>query len=151
MNGEQKTSGGQNQQNETADEQTLHQLTAAAQPRENVYSGVYRALVVGMAISTPLFVIGVALALLHPDGRLLTPAALKAYYHPFYFCRQLIRLDPEAFLMLATLAMILTPVSRVVISLIAFAKDGDRHFVTITGLVLLIILLTLALGIFGVV
>ena len=121
----------------------------ADQPQDNVYAGVHQALTVGMYVSTPLFVIGVALALLNPPGRLLSAAELKAYYHPVYLAQQIAHFDANAVLMLATLAMILTPIARVVVSLIAFAKDGDRKFVGVTGIVLVTIALAVVLGLLG--
>lgn len=54
--------------------------------------------------------------------------------------------DPLAIIALGLLVLLVTPVVRVAVSIIAFAIEGDRRYVIITTLVLLILLASFALG-----
>lgn len=58
----------------------------------------------------------------------------------------LLGMQGRAFVTLGVGILILTPILRVVISLIAFAMQKDRAFVIITALVLTILMLSLFLG-----
>ena len=42
--------------------------------------------------------------------------------------------------------LILTPVLRVIVSIYAFAKEGDRLYVVITTIVLVILIIGMAIG-----
>lgn len=117
-----------------------------AEPQPNVYLWVHRVLVWGMGISTVLYALGVIRALIHPvQIPLDTPfspslgAALAG----------LLRLDPASLMLAATVVLILTPVARVVVSMVVFWRDRDRRFVLVTGAVLAIIVLTVVLGRLG--
>jgi uncharacterized membrane protein len=100
-------------------------LNAGMTAEANVYAGVYRALVTGMTISTILFAIGVVLAFVHTEPVDLAPNAMLKYYHWPVFSYGLMHGDPAAVMMLATIIMILPPIARVVVSIIAFAMDRD--------------------------
>ncbi len=117
--------------------------------QENVYSGVYRVLLGGMLISTALFAIGTVRALLQPEFVPLTPEWVRSHYNVSAVIRGLAHLDPMVTMMVATVLLILTPVARVLVSIVAFAIDGDRKFVAITGLVFLIMIATVVLGLLG--
>ena len=56
------------------------------------------------------------------------------------------QLKPYAVLMLGIFLLILTPVLRVVVSIYAFAKEGDRLYVTITTIVLIILIIGMTIG-----
>ena len=56
------------------------------------------------------------------------------------------QLKPYAVLMLGIFLLILTPVLRVVVSIYAFAKEGDRLYVTITTIVLIILIIGTTIG-----
>lgn len=120
-----------------------------AEPQDNVYSGVYHSLVIGMGISTVLYAIGVLLALLQTHGAPLRIDVLRAN-PPGEFFTGLLALDPVAIMRLGTVAMILTPIARVIASIVAFAVDRDYRFVAITSFVLAAIVGTVALGLLGV-
>lgn len=128
---------------------SLNATTTDAEPQNNVYSGVYRSLVVGMAISTGLFAVGVLLALFRTHGAALQIDPLRAN-PPGEFFTGLLALDPVAIMRLGTVAMILTPIARVIASIVAFAVDRDYRFVAITSFVLAAIAGTVALGLLGI-
>ena len=54
--------------------------------------------------------------------------------------------DPLAIIALGLLILLATPVARVAVSIVAFALEGDRRYVVITTLVLLILLASFVLG-----
>jgi uncharacterized membrane protein len=54
--------------------------------------------------------------------------------------------DPLAIIALGLLILLATPVARVAVSIVAFALEGDRRYVVITSIVLLILLASFALG-----
>jgi uncharacterized membrane protein len=54
--------------------------------------------------------------------------------------------DPVAVIMAGLLVLLATPVLRVAVSVVAFALEGDFRYVVITCLVLLILMVSFALG-----
>jgi uncharacterized membrane protein len=116
---------------------------------ENVYAGVYHALLIGMYISTTLFAIAIARALLHPEFVPLTPEWIRDHYRWAILRRGLATLDPTAWMLVATAVLILTPVARVLVSIYAFAVDHDTRYVIVTSIVFLIMILTVVLGLHG--
>lgn len=114
-----------------------------------IYADVYDVLFVGMLISSILFAFGVVLALIHPHFIPLTRNYVRENYHLAYFFSGLAALRPSAYMLLATLLLILTPVVRVLISIYAFYVGGDHKYTWVTGTVFLVILLTVFLGWLG--
>lgn len=68
------------------------------------------------------------------------PSSLPAVAHG------LARGDPLAIIALGLLLLLATPVVRVAVSIVAFALEGDRRYVIITTLVLLILLASFFIG-----
>lgn len=116
---------------------------------KKIYADVYDVLLVGMLVSSALFALGVVLALLHPHYIPLTRDYIVKNYHGAALLHNLAAFRPGAIMLVATVILILTPVVRVVISIYAFAQEGDRKYVGVTGTVLLVILLTVFLGWLG--
>lgn len=54
--------------------------------------------------------------------------------------------QPHAWMMLAILLLLLTPIVRVIVSLAGFIKERDRVYVVVTAIVLLTLLGSLLLG-----
>ncbi|MGA8618432.1 MAG: DUF1634 domain-containing protein [Candidatus Sulfotelmatobacter sp.] len=115
----------------------------------SVYADVYKVLLGGMLLSTGLFVIGIVRALLRPQFVPLTTDWIKQHYHWRIIVQGIRSFDPTVIMMIATVLLILTPVVRVIVSMYAFAVDGDRKFVAVTFIVLLVIGVTVVLGLFG--
>ena len=115
----------------------------------NVYADVYRVLLVGMFISTALFLLGVIRALTLGTHFPLTPEWVRRHYRVSYVAHGLATLDPFALMLVATVLLILTPVARVVVSIYAFWVDHDWKYVGVTGIVLAVMVLTLVLSRFG--
>jgi uncharacterized membrane protein len=116
---------------------------------ENVYDNVYHVLLAGMFISTALFVVGLVLALLHPQSYPLTPEWVRSHYNIATIWQGLKTFDSFTLMMIATALLILTPVARVVVSIWAFWVDGDRKYVVVTSTVLAVIILSVVLSHFG--
>lgn len=121
----------------------------AASSEENVYVDVYRLLIAGMVVSTILFAVGIVLAMLHPQYIPLTTRWVRSQYHVSTVIHGLLHGSAPAYMLVATVLLILTPVARVVVSIVAFASDRDRKFVAITSFVFLVMVLTVILGELG--
>ena len=63
-----------------------------------------------------------------------------------WFFGGLLHLDGQAVIVAGLLLLVVTPVTRVAVSLVAFATERDRTYVSITALILLLLLLSFALG-----
>lgn len=117
---------------------------------ENVYVDVYRVLLAGMLISSALFAIGLARALLHPETYPLTVEWVRSHYHRAVIWQGLKEFDAFTLMLVATALLILTPVLRVVISIWAFWVDRDYKYVVVTSIVLAVIAFSAVLAHFGV-
>jgi uncharacterized membrane protein len=116
---------------------------------QNVYADVYRLLIAGMVVTNIFFVIGLLLALVHPRYFPLSAQWVRSQYHWRTVANGLLHGNPTSYLMLGSLLLIATPVARVIVSIYAFYVDRDYKYVAITGMVLLVILLTVFLGAMG--
>jgi uncharacterized membrane protein len=112
----------------------------AAKERRDLNVVVHGVLIIGLAISTALMLIGVGLALAYqrdlptsvPDIGEVVSRALA--------------LRPSGFLALGLLVLIATPILRVIGSIGAFLYARDWRFASLTALVLVILLVSLVLG-----
>ena len=119
------------------------------QTEQNVYADVYRVLLAGMIASSALFALGLIRALLHPRYIPLTTDWIKQHYHVSTVLHGLAQADPTTLMMVATILLILTPVVRVLVSIYAFWVDHDYKYVVVTGIVFLVMMLTVVLSHFG--
>ncbi|HEY9166748.1 MAG TPA: DUF1634 domain-containing protein [Candidatus Kryptonia bacterium] len=98
----------------------------------------------GMYTTVALYLAG--LILLFAKGG-TAPALSRQYFHSFGdFFSGLVTLDARAFLYLGTITLLLTPVSRVFISIFAFWRERDFKFVGITLIVFLVIVASVLVG-----
>jgi len=124
-------------------------VIATPKAEQKIYADVYDVLMAGMIISNILFAIGLALALVHPHFVPLNRAYVLRNYHWQAIRQGLASFRPMTIMMAATLLLILTPVSRVLISIYAFYAGGDHKYVIVTGIVFVVIVLTILLGSLG--
>lgn len=115
----------------------------------NVYVDVYRLLIAGMIVSSILFALGIVRALLRPQYIPLSTRWVRSQYHVTTVVRGIMHGDPTAILLVATVLLILTPVARVVVSIVAFLVDRDYKFVVVTSIVFLVMVITVILGELG--
>ena len=112
----------------------------------NLNKAMYRVLLVGMISSTALYVFGLILFFLQNANPMQT--GITHYSSLGELAQQLLDLRAAAILTFATIVLIATPITRVFLSVVVFAINRDRKFVLITGIVVLILLLSIVLGYF---
>ncbi len=111
-----------------------------AQEQHDLNEAVHGILIVGLAISTVLMLIGVF-------GDLLFNRTMPtAEPDPAQILQRIIELRPSGFMSLGLLVLLATPIVRVVGSIFAFAYERDWRFAGITLLVLTIVLSSILLG-----
>lgn len=108
--------------------------------KRNLNLLIYRVLWGGILLSVVLIFIGLLLGSLSPSEFPRTP--LK----PAEIGAALVSLSPAGFLALGVIAMILTPVARVVLSILVYVQESDRVYVLITVIVLANLLFGIVLG-----
>jgi uncharacterized membrane protein len=99
-------------------------------------------LIVITTVAVALLVVGLLLMILDGIGPLTGGPRLDLGSLP----ADLAALRPAAFLWLGILAVIATPVSRVVVAAFGFARRGDRPMVAISVAVLVVIATAIASG-----
>jgi uncharacterized membrane protein len=107
---------------------------------------MYTILVVGMISSTAIYIFGLILFILQNPNPM--QATLVRYASMNDFFQQMIALRASAILMVGTIVLIATPITRVFLSVLVFAANHDRKFVIVTGSVMLILIVSLILGYF---
>ena len=98
---------------------------------------------VGVFVSTTVIIIGILMFILsghsgYAEG--VWPDKFKE------ILSGLVEFKALAWLMTGLFLLILTPVLRVVASIVAFAKEGDKLYVAITTLVLIILIVAMFVG-----
>jgi uncharacterized membrane protein len=108
----------------------------------------------GVLLSLTLVVLGTVLSFVHHPEYLGSAADLHRLTHPESSSRHPVAeivgglrdLRGQSVVMLGLLCLIATPILRVAVSAVAFARQGDRTFTILTLTVLTILLLSLFLG-----
>ncbi len=108
----------------------------------------------GVLASLALIVLGMVIAFVQQPGDLLRPERLVELTHPERppphrlgeIAAGLAGLRGPAIVTLGLLVLLLTPVVRVAVSIVAFVYQRDRAFVGITSTVLAILLASIVLG-----
>jgi len=106
-------------------------------PVERVVSLVLRG---GIVVSVALMVFGLVLGAVGGNGLPSGAVSLEDLR------ARLADLDPAAYLSLGLISLITTPFVRVAGSLVAFAFEGDRRYVVVTAIVLVVMCLSVLLG-----
>lgn len=118
---------------------------------EDAVSWVLR---VGVAASLVLIAAGAMLSFLQAGGYSAAPSEVSRLTGPggafprtsTWFFAGLARLDGQAVIVAGLLLLIATPVLRVAVSMVSFARNRDRAFTVITAAVLALLLVSFALG-----
>jgi uncharacterized membrane protein len=111
-----------------------------AQERRDLNAVVHAVLIIGLAISTTLMLIGVGLDLAYQRD---LPTSVP---HIGEVVNLILALRPSGFLALGLLVLIATPILRVIGSIGAFVYAHDWRFAGVTALVLVVLLVSLVLG-----
>jgi len=98
----------------------------------------------GMYLTTAFYAVGLILVLAKGDG--VPHLSQQYFYSVASFLMGIVRLDPRAYLYLGTICLIMTPVSRVFISIFAFWKEKYFKYVAVTAVVFLVIVASVIIG-----
>jgi uncharacterized membrane protein YfcA/uncharacterized membrane protein len=110
--------------------------------RLSTYTIISRVLQGGVALSTLLLLLGVLVLLTRPEG--FSVQQLLDVPHTFaQVGQELLVLRPQAILASGLLLLIATPLVRVAVSMITFARERDRFYTIITCIVLVLLLCSL--------
>ena len=112
----------------------------AVKRRHDLNAVIHHVLVVGLAISTALILIGLALDLVQHRQ---VPTDVPTFRDVF---RRTAELRPSGFLTLGLLVLVATPIFRVLGSTFAFIYERDWRYAAITFVVLVVVTLSLLLG-----
>ncbi|HET6796747.1 MAG TPA: DUF1634 domain-containing protein [Gemmatimonadales bacterium] len=115
---------------------------------------ISRVLRTGVMASLVLIVVGTLLTFLHHPGYASSPSDLARLTQPGAAVPHTLRgvatgvlaLRGQSIVAAGLLLLMLTPVIRVAVSIVAFMVQRDRVYVAITSVVLLLLLLSFALG-----
>ncbi len=111
---------------------------------ELIISGVLRG---GVVLSAAVILLGVVLYYLRNPRANPAIAQPEAFPHSLAaVLAGLAHADGLAIIVLGLLILLATPVIRVAVSIVAFALEGDRLYVAITALVLLILVVSFIAG-----
>jgi uncharacterized membrane protein len=126
----------------------------ARDPAAGTERAISRILRIGVTASLVALTAGTLLAFIRGGGYGGQPAEVARLIGPAgafprtaaWILGGLLRLDGRAVIVTGLLLLIATPVLRVAVSIVSFAKERDRTFVVITSAVLGLLLLSLVLG-----
>ena len=105
---------------------------------------IYEVLRGGILVSIAVLLFGLVVKAFSPAPFPTAPSPLPS------LLSEVVQLTPAGLLSLGVLLMILTPIARVLLSIVVFAKEGDRTYVLVTGIVFLNLMAGVALGLLGV-
>jgi uncharacterized membrane protein len=103
---------------------------------------IARLLTFGTYVSVALLTIGVVVMF----ARRIAPLAGGPPFQPELILDDILHVRPAGFMWLGLIAVIATPASRVVASLVGFARRGERTMAIVAALILLVIGLSVALA-----
>ncbi len=101
---------------------------------------IYHVLLGGVLVAVVLIGVGYVLGAANPAGLTQVPLSLPE------IAQELVHLTPAGFLALGVILMILTPVARVFLSIVAYVRDRDSFYIVITMIVFLNLLVGILLG-----
>ncbi len=116
------------------------QADSLARERRDLNQVVHGVLIIGLAISTALMLVGIGLALFYRRDLPTTAPDVGAVPS------RVLALRPSGFVALGLLVLIATPILRVVGSIGVFLYERDWRFAAITSLVLGVLAVSLLLG-----
>lgn len=129
----------------------------SAAPDERVHGteeAISTLLRIGVSVSLSLIALGSALSFVRVGGYRGGTAEVARLVGPGgafprtadWLAGGLVRLDGQALIVAGLLLLIATPILRVAVSVIAFARERDGAYVLITAIVLALLLASIAIG-----
>ncbi|MEW5843726.1 MAG: DUF1634 domain-containing protein [Bacteroidota bacterium] len=111
---------------------------------DNVENVIVKVLAIGIYLSSAFFIAGLLLLFIKHEQI----ETSHFYFDNFQeFWNDILMLKAKPFLFAGTAILILTPISRVVLSIIQFWRYKERKFAVITLIVAFVILISVAMGI----
>jgi uncharacterized membrane protein len=101
-----------------------------------------RILIIGTNVAVLLLAIGCVLLFVYR----LDPLAGGPPLEPGLIVDDIVHLQPAGFIWLGLLAILATPILRVVVSLVGFARGGERTMTIVAALILVVLGLSVVLG-----
>ena len=108
---------------------------------------MYDVLMGGMVLSSATYAVGIVLFLLQNSNAL--QANVVHYQSVAEFIAALLMLRAAAVLTLATVFLIATPITRVLVSIFVFAFNHNPKYVAVTTIVFVVLIASILLGYFG--
>ena len=113
----------------------------AQEYEDKAQSAIAAVLRYGSSTSTAVMAVALVLGLLRRGGKLVRPGVAAS---PGMLLRQALEFDPAGLAELGILLLLLTPVLRVVIAVLAFALERDTKYVLISLGVLAVMVFSIA-------
>ena len=110
---------------------------------DNVEKVIAKILAIGIYLSSAFFIVGLLLLFIRHEQIETTHFYFENIWE---FLSGFIKLDAKPFLYTGTAILILTPISRVVLSIIQFWKFKEKKFAFITMIVAVIIVISITMG-----
>lgn len=107
---------------------------------------IYYTLRIGVGLAAALILVGLGLLVAGPPGTFASAAAMGASFSWSGLLNGLRAGRPAALLLLGFLVLIVTPLIRVIISMVSFAVAKDRAFTALTLGVLLLLAASVVIG-----
>jgi uncharacterized membrane protein len=111
---------------------------------ETVERAISKSLAIGIILSSTFYIMGLIFLFLKEET---IPTLELSSYSLNKFFSDLTSFKPKPFLFFGTLALILTPILRVVLSICLFIRSKEKKFVFITSIVALILIISILTGI----
>ena len=121
-----------------------------SEPSRLLHVAVYKALVTGMVVSTLLFADGILSAIIGGKPMRLDSGARSSFHGISGIWAGLLAADPVVLSAIGVVILILTPISRIFVSMITFTASRDFKFVAITAFVAITVAVSIVLGVTGV-
>ena len=116
-------------------------------PVVNLNKAMYDVLVIGMILSGATYILGIILFVFQNQNSF--QAGFEHYQTVTEFAVALLSFRSGAILTLATIFLIATPITRVVVSIFVFAFNHNAKYVVVTSIVFLILMASILLGYFA--
>lgn len=111
----------------------------------DINKNISRLLAVGIYLTVFFYSVGIILLLISNNGTMMPQKSSITGITSFF--QSLFSLHAEPFFYLGTIALIMTPIARVLFSILLFYRTGEKKYILITSIVAVILAVSVILGI----
>lgn len=111
----------------------------------DINRNISRLLAMGIYLTVFFYTLGIILLLISNNGTMIPEKGNITGITSFF--ESLFSLHAEPFFYLGTISLILTPIVRVLFSILLFYKSGEKKYIIITSVVAAILAVSVILGI----